>query len=146
LFFKLGCLFLQEYDALILEDLNVQGLIQRGETGKRRLQLCDSSFSELRRILEWQFVKRGKHVLPVRAYNTSRECFLCGEVNQSLTLKDQVFHCPHCGFTFDRDLNTCLVLLKRAGREPLGVPAVKFHPISPLLTLGLVRERRQIGW
>jgi putative transposase len=105
LFFKLGVLLAGEYDVLVLEDLNVQGLIQKGETRKSRLRLHDSSFSEIRRILEWEFVKRGKLVLPVPAYNTSRECFLCGGINKGLTLEDRVFHCPHCGFTLDRDLN-----------------------------------------
>jgi hypothetical protein len=42
----------------VLEDLDVQGLIQSG-TKKRRLRLHDSSFSELRRILEWEFRKEG---------------------------------------------------------------------------------------
>ena len=114
-FFKLGALLAEEYDLLVLEDLNVQGLIQRGETKKRRLRLHDSSFSELRRILEWEFLKRGKLVLPVPAYNSSRECFLCGEINENLTVKDRVFHCAHCGFTLNRDLNASLVLSKRAG-------------------------------
>jgi len=65
LFFKLGVLLSQEYDVLVLEDLNVQDLIQKGETRKRRMRLYDSSFSELRGCLEWEFVKRGKLVLPV---------------------------------------------------------------------------------
>jgi len=121
LFFKLGALLSQEYDVLVLEDLDVQGLIQKSENKKRRMRLYDSSFSELRAVLEWEFRKRGKLVLPVPAYNTSRECFLCGRINQSLTLEDRVFLCPHCGFTFDRDLNASLVLLKRAGWVP---PAV----------------------
>jgi len=56
-------------------------------------------------------VKRGKAVLAVSAYNTSRECFLCGGINQNLSLEDRIFHCPHCGFTLDRDLNASLVLL-----------------------------------
>jgi len=118
LFYKLGALLATEYDLLVLEDLNVQGLIRKGETGKRRLRLHDSSFSELRRILEWQFRKQGRAVLAVPAYNSSRECFLCGGINQGLTLEDRVFHCPHCGFTLDRDLNASLVLLKRAGWVP----------------------------
>ncbi|PSN85733.1 hypothetical protein B9Q00_10810, partial [Candidatus Marsarchaeota G1 archaeon OSP_C] len=101
LFFKLGVLLSQKYDVLVLEDLNVQGLIQKGVTRTRRMRLYDSSFSELRRCLEWVFLKRGKTVLAVSAYNTSRECFLCGGINQSLTLEDRIFHCPHCGFTFD---------------------------------------------
>jgi len=144
LFFKLGALLAQEYDVLVLEDLNVQDLIQKGENKKRRLRLYDSSFSELRAVLEWQFVKRGKLVLPVPSYNTSRECFLCGEINKGLTLKDRVFHCPRCGFALDRDLNACLVLLRRAEWVPPGVPA-KLRPLPPLPSLGLVRRGRQ-GW
>jgi len=138
LFFKLGALLSQEYDVLVLEDLNVQGLIQKGVTKKRRLRLHDSSFSELRRILEWEFVKRGKLVLPVPSYNSPRECFLCGGINQDLTLEDRVFHCPYCGFTLDRDLNASLVLLKRAGWVPSAVP-VELRPIPPLPSLGLKR-------
>ena len=126
---------------LVLEDLNVQGLIQKSETKKRRrLRLYDSSFSELRAVLEWEFRKREKLVFPVPAYNTSRECFLCGEINKGLTLEDRVFHCPHCGFALDRDLNACLVLLKRAGWEPPSVPA-ELRPLPPLPSLGLVRRQ-----
>ncbi|PSO06084.1 hypothetical protein B9Q04_17850 [Candidatus Marsarchaeota G2 archaeon BE_D] len=137
LFFKLGALLAGEYDVLVLEDLNVQDLIQKSETKKRRMRLYDSSFSELRVMLEWQFRKRGKLVLPVLAFNTSRECFRCGGINKSLTLEDRVFLCPNCGFTLDRDLNASLVLLKRAGWVPPAVP-VELRPIPPLPTLGLV--------
>jgi len=137
LFFKLGALLAAEYDLLVLEDLNVEGLIRRGETRRRRLRLHDSAFSELRRALEWEFEKRGKTVLRVPAYNTSRECSRCGEINQDLTLQDRVFRCPHCGFTLDRDLNACLVLLKRAGWVPPVVPA-ELRPLPPLPSLGLV--------
>jgi len=140
LFFKLGALLAQEYDVLVLEDLNVEGLVQKGVTGKRRrLRLHDSSFSELRAVLEWGFRKRGKLVLPVPSYNTSRECFLCGGINEGLTLEDRVFLCPRCGFSLDRDLNASLVLLKRAGWVPPSVP-VELRPIPPLPTLGLRRQ------
>jgi len=139
LFFKLGVLLAQEYDVLVLEDLNVEGLVQKGETKKRRMRLYDSSFSELKRILEWQFLKRGKLALTVPSYNTSRECFKCGEINENLTVKDRVFHCAHCGFTLDRDLNASLVLLKRAGWVPPAAP-VELRPIPPLPSLGLGRQ------
>ena len=138
MFFKLGALLAKEYDLLVLEDLNIKGLIQSG-TRKRRLRLHDSSFSELRAVLEWQFAKLGKTVLAVSSYNTSRECFLCGGINKGLTLEDRVFHCPHCGFTLDRDLNASLVLLKRTGWVPPAVP-VELHPIPPLPSLGLRRH------
>ena len=126
----------------MLEDLNVQGLIQSG-TKKRGMRLYDSSFSELRRILEWQFLKRGKLVLPIPSYNSSRECFLCGRINKGLTLEDRVFHCPFCSFTLDRDLNASLVLLKRAGWVP---PAVAcFAPPSTFSTLLGAKEEAWWG-
>jgi len=139
LFFKLGVLIAKDYDVLVLEDLDVQGLIQKGVTRTRRMRLYDSSFSEIRALLEWQFVKRGKLVLPVPAYNTSRECFFCGRINKDLTLADRVFVCPECGWTVDRDLNASLVLPKRAGWVPSAVP-VELRPIPPLPSLGLRRQ------
>jgi len=142
LFFNLGFLLAQEYDVLVLEDLNVQDLIQKGEAGKRRLRLHDSAFSELRGCLEWEFLKPGKTVLAVSAYNTSRECFHCGGINQNLSLEDRIFLCPHCGFTLDRDLNASLVLLRRAGWVPPAVPAVELRPIPPPPCLRLVRGRQ----
>jgi len=67
LFFKLGVLLSQEYDVLVLEDLNVQGLIQKGVTKKRRLRLYDSSFSEIRRVLGvGVFKKRENRALCIR--------------------------------------------------------------------------------
>jgi len=140
LFFKLGVLLSQDYDVLVLEDLGAQGLIQRGENKTRRRRLYDSAISELRACLEWEFQKRGKTVLAVSAYNTSRECFLCGGINHNLTLKDRVFHCPCCGFTLDRDLNASSVLLKRSGWVPSDVPA-ELRPIPPLPSLGLKRRQ-----
>ena len=142
LFFKLGCLLAQDYDLLVLEDLDTEGLIQKGETRTRRMRLYDSSFSELRRCLEWVFQKQGKTVLAVSAYNTSRECFLCGRINQNLGLEDRVFHCPHCGFTLDRDLNASLVLLKHAG----WVPPVVACGASPNTSSTLLRVKEEARW
>ena len=139
LFFKLGVLLSQKYDVLVIEDLNVQGLIQKGVTKKRRFRLYDSSFSGIRRILEWEFVKGGKTVLAVSAYNTSRECFHCGGINQNLSLEDRIFLCPHCGFTIERDLNASLVLLKRSWWVPPFMPE-ELRPIPPLPSLGLKRR------
>ena len=139
LFFKLGVLLAKDYDVLVLEDLDVQGLIQKGVTRTRRMRLYDSSFLEFRTLLEWEFRKRGKLVFPVPAYNTSRECFFCGRINKDLTLANRVFVCPECGWTVDRDLNASLVLLKRAGWVPPVVP-VELRPIPPLPSLGLRRQ------
>jgi len=135
--FKLGALLVKEYDLLGLEDLNVLGLIQ-SETKKRGLRLYNSSFSELRRILEWEFAKQGKTVLLVSSvqlvarvlsllWNQSRPDL----GGQSFPLSILRFH------SLDRDLNASLILPKRAGWEP---PVVAWKA-SPTTSLGLKRTQ-----
>ncbi|PSN96597.1 hypothetical protein B9Q06_00105 [Candidatus Marsarchaeota G2 archaeon ECH_B_2] len=156
MFFKLGPSSNDEYDVLILEDLDAQGLIQRGETKKRRMRFYDSSISELRRILEWEFQKRGKIVLAVPAYNSSRECFLCGKINKSLILEDRVFHRLHYGFNLDHDLNACLFLskesrvgatLSRCARLGVEVPPTTSSSLPGLARLGgaVIQEAPSAG-
>ena len=126
----------------MLEDLDVQGLIQKSENKKRRMRLYDSSFSELRRCLEWVFQKQAKTVLAVSAYNTSRECFLCGRINKGLTLEDRIFNCPHCGFTLDRDLNASLVSPKKSR-----VGAIRCAwEASPTTSPTLPRVKEEAWW
>ncbi|PSN84903.1 hypothetical protein B9Q02_08385 [Candidatus Marsarchaeota G1 archaeon BE_D] len=53
---------------------------------------------------------------PCSLYPLTTACVnLCGRINQNL-LENRVFHCPHCGFTLDRDLNASL--LKKGGCHP----------------------------
>jgi len=80
LFFKFGALLALDYDLLVLGDLDVRGLVHKGGT-RRRLRLHGSAFLGLGRILEWGFAKRGKVVVVVPEFNSSRECFRCGEIS-----------------------------------------------------------------
>ena len=97
---------------LVLEDLDVQGLILQSGTKKRRLRLHDSSFSDLRAVLEWEFRKRGKLVLPVPAYNSLRKCFLCGEINENF---ERIFNSPTVVLLLTA---TSTLVLKRGGSHP----------------------------
>jgi putative transposase len=109
---------------VVLEDLDTSGFIgKKGETRTRRRRLYDCAFSELRACLEWGFHKYGKQVLAVSAYNTSRECFLCGRINQNLTLKDRVYRYGVCDPVADRDFNTSKNLRK--------IGLIKVGPVQP---------------
>jgi len=96
----------------VLEHLNVQDLIRNGTKKRRRLRLYDSSFSELRGVLEWEFRKREKLVLPVPAYNSSRKCFLCGEINENF---ERIFNSPTVVLLLTA---TSTLVLKRGGSHP----------------------------
>jgi putative transposase len=50
---------------------------------------------------------------PVERFEpTTQECYVCGW-RQKLNLSDRVYHCPICGNTINRDLNSAINILKK---------------------------------
>ena len=54
---------------------------------------------------------------------SSKTCYGCGAVQESLSLSERMFHCPACGLEMDRDLNAALNL-KRWGEQQLAAGMV----------------------
>ncbi len=56
-------------------------------------------------------------LLPVLEINrfepTSKACYKCGAYFEELKLSDRIVFCSECGNQIDRDLNACLVMLKK---------------------------------
>jgi putative transposase len=74
----------------------------------RRLarQIADTGFAELRRQLGYKTAWYGSALLAAdQWYPSSKTCSACGTVKAKLALSARVFHCEHCGFRIDRDLN-----------------------------------------
>ncbi|MFP3178023.1 MAG: transposase [Thermocladium sp.] len=134
LYMKLGRYFAEHYDVVVMEDIHVKQLI--GKSGRRmRMRLHDVAFHELRSIVEYQMEKYGKKVVLVDPRNSSKACAKCGYVKMDLTLSDGVFECPKCGWTVDRDYNSALNHLRRAGWVPPVVP-VELRPLPIVEAMG----------
>ena len=139
-FFKLDALLAAEYDLLVSEDLNVEGLIRRGETGKRRLRLHDSAFSELRRMLEWGVCKTGESrpsvqlVARVLLVWENKPEFNFG--GQSVSLSVLRVHSRSGSQCFSGSFKKGMV-----GATRSVCPAAELHPIPPLPSLGLKRRK-----
>ncbi|NVM30608.1 MAG: IS200/IS605 family element transposase accessory protein TnpB [Candidatus Helarchaeota archaeon] len=93
-----------QFDAIILEDLNIQGM-QQFNSGLSKSVTLDFSWyqfiSYLRYKLEWQ----GKHLVLVdRFFPSSKRCSVCGQINNDLQLSERTWTCP-CGATHHRDVN-----------------------------------------
>jgi len=73
---------------------------------------------------------------------SSKTCAKCGYVREDLTLSDRVFECPVCGWRTDRDYNSALNHLRRAGWEPAAVP-VELHPLPIALGHGQGEARKR---
>jgi putative transposase len=109
--FQLAHDLCDQYDILIFEDLNFEGM--------KRLwgrKVSDLGFTQFITILQWVAFKRGKQIIFIdRWERTTGRCSACGHM-QKVELKDRVFGCEHCGLIIDRDHNAARNILEAGHR------------------------------
>ena len=92
---------------IVLEDLNVSGMMRNKHLSKAVQQQC---FYEFRRQIEY---KSAWNNIPViiadRFFPSSKLCSCCGNVKKDLKLSDRVYRCE-CGNVVDRDFQASLNL------------------------------------
>lgn len=100
---KLSTFLVMNYGTVIIEDLNVQGMMSNHRLAR---SISDMGFYEFRRQLEYKAELYGNHVEVVdRWFPSTKQCSNCHEVNSEITLSDRVFRCQHCDFECGRDEN-----------------------------------------
>ena len=88
---------------IVIEDLNVQGLMKNKHLAKH---IQNALFYEFRRQLEYKCLQYGiELVVAERFYPSSKTCSYCGCIKSDLKLNDRVYKCDSCGLEKDRDLN-----------------------------------------
>ena len=124
----------QNADIIVLEDLNVHGMIKNHNLSRA---LSDVGFGEFRRQIEYKAVWSGKQVvIAPRFMPSSKTCSVCGSVKQGLTLRDRTYSCVVCGSVMDRDLNATRNLANYALRQSLpevrlAEAGVRYNVLSP---------------
>jgi putative transposase len=92
-----------EYGTIVIEDLNVAGMLANRRLARR---IADLGFGTIRRQLayksEWN---SGRLVVADRWFPSSKTCSGCGAVKAKLPLHYRVFQCDACGLVADRDVN-----------------------------------------
>ena len=122
---KLTTWLVTEYDAVFVEDLNVQSMLQQ-EGNARNKQ--DAAWRQLITLLEYKGDLYGTHVEQVEAAGTTKECARCGvETAKPIWVREQ--SCPSCGFETDRDANAAMNVLKR-GFSELGLGWPEDTPVE----------------
>ena len=100
---------------IVLEDLNVKGMMKNKHLSKAVQQQC---FGEFRRQIEY---KSAWNNIPViiadRFFPSSKLCSCCGNIKKDLKLSDRIYKCE-CGNVIDRDYQAALNL-KRYGENVL---------------------------
>jgi len=106
---KLTTRLCSENQAIIVEDLNVRGMLKNRKLSR---SIADAGFGEFRRQLEYKCKVYGSCLVKVgRFFPSSKQCSNCGCIKVDLKLSDRVYVCEHCGFVKDRDVNAALNLL-----------------------------------
>lgn len=105
-------------DTIVLEDLNVKGLVKNH---KLALSINDASWSTFREWLEYFGSIFNREIVAVDPKFTSQDCSSCGQrVKKSLSTRT---HRCSCGTVLCRDHNAALnILNKRTGGQPETAP------------------------
>ena len=99
----------RDFDAVIVEDINLQHMSQTLNFGKA---VYDNGYGKLRHMLAYKLNDSGKILVKVdRLFPSSRRCSVCYEVNHDLKLADREWTCKSCGTHHDRDKNATRNLL-----------------------------------
>lgn len=107
---KLTTLLAKNHGTVVIEDLNVSGMLANHKLAKA---IADMSFFEFRRQLTYKCELYGSKLVVVnRWFSSSKTCSNCGTKKETLTLSERVFECGHCNFKIDRDLNAAINLSK----------------------------------
>ncbi|MET7688398.1 IS607 family element RNA-guided endonuclease TnpB [Streptomyces sp. NPDC005483] len=101
-----------EYGTVVVEDLNVAGLLRNGRLAR---QVADAGFGEIRRQLTYKGRRNAcRTIVANRWYPSSKTCSNCGAVKAKLPLHVRVFTCDACGPVLDRDENAARNLVALA--------------------------------
>ncbi|WP_254811042.1 RNA-guided endonuclease InsQ/TnpB family protein [Natronosalvus amylolyticus] len=130
---KLAHFYATAYDAVFVENLDVQSMLESEGNARNKSEV---GWSDFRSILEHHCDKHGTHYVEVTARGTTKECACCGvETAKPLWVREH--SCPSCGFELDRDWNAALNVKSR-GLEKLGVVHSKGTPVKTATVLRTV--------
>ena len=115
---KVSRFIVDTYSVIILEDLNLSKMVQRGSKIRLGAGLLDAALGYLYQLIIYKAAKAGKKVILVDCKYTSQDCNICDYRNILLTLNDREWECLGCGHSHNRDFNAALNILKR-GYEAL---------------------------
>lgn len=110
---KLSNAYVENYDKIVLEDLNISGMVQ-GEMNSKNT--ADSAWRIFIELLLYKAESANTEVVLIDPKDTSKQCSRCG-VKTDKKLWQREHSCPSCGYTTDRDYNAAKNILGKGLAE-----------------------------
>ncbi len=111
---KLANKLIKESDTIIVEKLNITGMLEDKGFIVNNENISDASWGNFVNKLKYKAESAGRSIIEVNPKNTSKMCSCCNNINKELTLKDRIYDCIKCGMILDRDINAA-INIKRLG-------------------------------
>jgi len=112
----------EKFDTLVVEDLNIAGLVKNHHLAK---SISDAGWNQFILILTSKAANAGREVIAVDPSFTSQDCSKCGNrVRKGLGIREH--RCIACGFVAHRDHNAAINIKNKAGSPPSGMGTVAF--------------------
>ncbi|MBA7512615.1 hypothetical protein ES705_04623 [subsurface metagenome] len=109
---KITHLLSEQFDCVILENLNIKGM-QQFNSGISKSVSLDFSWHQFITLLKYKLEQKGKYLILIdRYFASSKLCSNCGFKNDALSLSDREWTCPECNAHHDRDVNASLNITK----------------------------------
>jgi len=109
----------RQFDTIILEDLNVSGMIKNRSLAK---SIADAAWSTLTTMISYKARWYGKEVFQIgRFFPSSKLCSACGHKMTNMDLSIREWDCPSCGTNHDRDLNAARNIYQEGMKQVHGL-------------------------
>ena len=100
---QLSTRLIRENQTICVESLHVKNMVKNHNLAKA---ISDVGWSEFVSQLEYKAAWYGRNLVKIdKWYPSSKRCYDCGHILDSLELDVRVWTCPECGVVHDRDIN-----------------------------------------
>lgn len=106
---KVTSKIIRENQTVIIEDLNVTGMIKNHNLAKH---IASASWHEFFRQLQYKSEWNGVNLIRIGRFEPSSKMCLCGAIYKDLKLSQREWFCPNCGRHNDRDLIAAINIKK----------------------------------
>ena len=112
---KLSTEIINENQVIVLEDLNVSGMLKNRKLSRA---ISDLGWRQFRTFLEGKAEKYGRDFRVISRWEpTSQVCSCCGFKGGKLDLQVREWECLNCGAKHDRDENAAINILVAGGQS-----------------------------
>ena len=120
---KLSTRLIRENQTVVLENLNVSGMLKNRRLAK---SISDAGWRMFRTLLEYKAERYGREVRVISPWEpTSQRCSECGHTDGKKPLSVRTWTCAACGSAHDRDINAAKNILAVGQAERLNACGVK---------------------